>query len=170
MSPILEYVYQMTGIDAAYFLIGIMVIVLILLILVIVALCKLKKLNRKIDRFMRGKDAESMEDTILSCIEKNQEIDKMNQMLREDIIGLRKNQRITYQKMGMVKYNAFREMSGNLSYALALLDQKDNGFIINSVYAKEGGYSYIKEIVSGESSIELSEEEKAALDKAKSQS
>lgn len=168
MSPILEYVYQMTGIDAAYFLIGIMVIVLILLILVIVALCKLKKLNRKIDRFMRGKDAESMEDTILSCIEKNQEIDKMNQMLREDIIGLRKNQRITYQKMGMVKYNAFREMSGNLSYALALLDQKDNGFIINSVYAKEGGYSYIKEIVSGESSIELSEEEKAALDKAKS--
>ena len=61
-------------------------------------------------------------------------------------------------------------MSGNLSYALALLDQKDNGFIINSVYAKEGGYSYIKEIVSGESSIELSEEEKAALDKAKSQS
>ena len=52
MSPILEYVYQMTGIDAAYFLIGIMVIVLILLILVIVALCKLKKLNRKIDRFM----------------------------------------------------------------------------------------------------------------------
>lgn len=170
MSPILEYVYQMTGIDAAYFLIGTLVVVLILLILVIVALCKLKKLNRKIDRFMRGKDAESMEDTILSCIEKNQEIDKMNQMLREDIIGLRKNQRITYQKMGMVKYNAFREMSGNLSYTLALLDQKDNGFIINSVYAKEGGYSYIKEIVSGESSIELSEEEKAALDKAKSQS
>ena len=170
MSPILEYVYQMTGIDAAYFLIGTLVVVLILLILVIVALCKLKKLNRKIDRFMRGKDAESMEDTILSCIEKNQEIDKMNQMLREDIIGLRKNQRITYQKMSMVKYNAFREMSSNLSYALALLDQKDNGFIINSVYAKEGGYSYIKEIVSGESSIELSEEEKAALDKAKSQS
>ena len=170
MSPILEYVYQMTGIDAVYFLIGIAVLVLILLILVIVALCKLKKLHRKYDRFMRGKDAESMEDTILSCIEKNEQIDQMNQMLREDIIGLRKNQRITYQKMGMVKYNAFREMSGDLSYALALLDQKDSGFVINSVYAKEGGYSYIKEIVNGESSIQLSEEEQAALDKAKSQS
>lgn len=166
----LEYVYQMTGIDAAYILIGMAAVLLILLILIIVALCKLKKLNRKFDRFMRGKDAESLEDTILSCIEKNEQIDQMNQLLREDIIGLRKNQRITYQKMGMVKYNAFREMSGDLSYALALLDQEENGFIINSVYAKEGGYSYIKEIVKGESSILLSEEEKAALEKAKSQS
>ena len=170
MSPILEYVYQMTGIDTAYILIGIGVIELILLILVIIALCKLRKYHRKIDRFMRGKDAESLEETILSCIEKNEQVDQMNQMLREDIVGLRKNQRITYQKMGMVKYNAFREMSGDLSYALALLDQGDNGFIINSVYAKEGGYSYIKEIINGESSIQLSEEEQAALDKAKSQS
>lgn len=170
MSPMLEYVYQMTGIDAAYILIGLAVLVLILLILVIVSLCKLKKLHRKMDRFMRGKDAESMEDTILSCIEKNEQIDQMNQMLREDIIGLRKNQRITFQKMGMVKYNAFREMSGDLSYTLALLDQKDNGFVINSVYAKEGGYSYIKEIQNGVCAIQLSEEEQAALDKAKSQS
>ena len=170
MSPILEYVYQMTGIDTAYILIGIGIIELILLILVIVALCKLRKYQRKIYRFMRGKDAESLEETILSCIEKNEQVDQMNQMLREDIVGLRKNQRITYQKMGMVKYNAFREMSGDLSYALALLDQGDNGFIINSVYAKEGGYSYIKEIINGESSIQLSEEEQAALDKAKSQS
>lgn len=170
MSPMLEYVYQTTGIDAAYILIGMAAVLLILLILIIVALCKLKKLNRKFDRFMRGKDAESLEDTILSCIEKNEQIDQMNQLLREEIIGLRKNQRITYQKMGMVKYNAFREMSGDLSYALALLDQEENGFIINSVYAKEGGYSYIKEIVKGESSILLSEEEKAALEKAKSQS
>ena len=170
MSPMLEYVYQTTGIDATYILIGMAAVLLILLILTIVALCKLKKLNRKFDRFMRGKDAESLEDTILSCIEKNEQIDQMNQLLREDIIGLRKNQRITYQKMGMVKYNAFREMSGDLSYALALLDQEENGFIINSVYAKEGGYSYIKEIVKGESSILLSEEEKAALEKAKSQS
>ena len=170
MSPMLEYVYQTTGIDVAYILIGMAAVLLILLILIIVALCKLKKLNRKFDRFMRGKDAESLEDTILSCIEKNEQIDQMNQLLREDIIGHRKNQRITYQKMGMVKYNAFREMSGDLSYALALLDQEENGFIINSVYAKEGGYSYIKEIVKGESSILLSEEEKAALEKAKSQS
>lgn len=170
MSPMLEYVYQMTGIDTAYFLIGMAVLVLILFILMIITLCKLKKLRRRYERFMMGKDAESMEEIILSCIEKNEMIDQTNHQLREDIIKLRKNQRITYQKMGMVKYNAFREMSGDLSYTLALLNQENDGFIINSVYAKEGGYSYIKEITAGESAILLSEEEKAALEKAKSQS
>ena len=170
MSPILENVYQYTGIDTAYILIGILVLLLVFMILTIVSLCKLKKLHRQLDRFLRGKDAESLEDTILSCIEKTGKVDEMNQVLREDIGALRKNQRITYQKMGMVKYNAFREMSGDLSYALALLDQQDNGFLINSVYAKEGGYSYIKEVRGGECSIELSEEERKALNQAKSQS
>lgn len=169
MSPILEYVYQVTGIDTAYILAGMLLLLLILLILIMVALCKLKNLRRKLDRYMRGKDAESLEDTILSCIEKADKVDQMNQILREDIIGLRKNQKITFQKMGMVKYNAFREMSGDLSYALALLDQENNGFLINSVYGNEGGYSYIKEIKNGESEILLSEDEQKALEKAKSQ-
>ena len=74
---------------------------------------------------------------------------------------------MTYQKMGIVKYDAFREMSGELSYAVVLLDQEQNGFVINSVYANEGNYSYIKEIVKGESQIQLSEEEQKALNKAK---
>ena len=126
MSPILEYVYQVTGIDTAYILAGMLALILILLILIIATLCKLKKLRRKLDRYMRGKDAESLEETILSCIEKAEKVDQMNHILREDIIGLRKNQKITFQKMGMVKYNAFREMSGDLSFALALLDQENN--------------------------------------------
>lgn len=55
MSPILEYVYQVTGIDTAYILAGMLALILILLILIIVTLCKLKKLRRKLDRYMRGK-------------------------------------------------------------------------------------------------------------------
>jgi len=167
-SPILEMIYQYTGIDPAFFLLGLAVLVIVFVIISIIVLCKLKKLYRSYDRFMRGKDAESLEDTLMACIVKTEKVDEMNKKLLEDLITLRKNQRITYQKMGMVKYNAFREMSGDLSYALALLDQQDNGFIINSVYAKEGGYSYIKEIVNGESTILLSGEEQKALEKAKS--
>lgn len=168
-SPLLEAIYQSTGIDPAYLIFVLAFLIIVCIVILIVVLCKLKKLYRAYDRFMRGKDAESLENTLLSCIEKTEEVDKMNQMLREDIIGLRKNQRITYQKMGMVKYNAFREMSGDLSYTLALLDQRNNGFVMNSVYGKEGGYSYIKEIVNGECAILLSEEEQTALEKAKSQ-
>ena len=66
----------------------------------------------------------------------------------------------------MVKYDAFREMSGALSYSLALLDQKNDGILISSMYSREGCYNYIKEIVKGESYIELSEEEAESLDRA----
>ena len=157
------------GFDPAILIFGLTGLVVVLLILVISLIKKQNELYRKYDLFMRGKDAESLEDTLLSFLAKTEEVDKMNQILREDIIALRKNQRITYQKMGMVKYNAFREMSGDLSYAMVLLDQQNNGFVLNSVYAKEGGYSYIKEIINGESKIILSEEEQKALEKAKSQ-
>ncbi len=167
-SPILEYIYQYTGIDPAYMLLALLAFSLILMILIIVSLCKLKRLKKRLNTFMEGKDGESLEETLFSYMEKVQVADRVNQILQQDMAQLKRYQSMTYQKMGMVKYDAFREMSGELSYALALLDQDENGFIINSVYANEGSYSYIKEIIKGESQIHLSEEEQKALDKAKS--
>ena len=73
---------------------------------------------------------------------------------------------ITYQKQGIIKYDAFNEMGGKLSFAMALLDKNNNGFIINSIHSREGCYTYIKEIVKGESYILLGEEERQALEKA----
>ena len=57
-------------------------------------------------------------------------------------------------------------MGGNLSFALTLLDGDNNGFILNSMHSREGCYNYIKEIVKGESYIELSEEEAESLERA----
>ena len=68
--------------------------------------------------------------------------------------------------MGMVKYDAFNEMGGKLSFALALLDNRNNGFLINAMHSREGCYTYVKEIINGESYINLGEEEKKELDKA----
>lgn len=168
-SSILEYIYQYTGIDPAYYIIALAVILFLLIILIIVMLCKLKKTNKRLEAFLEGKDAKSLEDMLLSCMERSEHVDRMNQKIIQDMECLQRIQRMTYQKMGMVKYDAFREMSGELSYALVLLDQEENGFVINSVYANEGSYSYIKEIVKGESKILLSEEEEKALQKAKGQ-
>ena len=62
-----------------------------------------------------------------------------------------------------MKYDAFSQMGGQLSFSLALLDENDNGFILNSVHSTEGCYTYTKEIKHGECSIELGDEEKKAL-------
>ena len=68
--------------------------------------------------------------------------------------------------MGIVKYDAFNEMGGKLSFTITLLDGKDNGFILNSMHSRDGCYNYVKEIVNGQSYIELSEEEAESLEKA----
>ena len=69
----------------------------------------------------------------------------------------------TFQKVGIVKYDAFSQMGGQLSFCIALLDENDNGFIINSVHSTEGCYTYTKEIKNGECKITLGTEEAEAM-------
>ena len=63
-------------------------------------------------------------------------------------------------------YDAFKEMGGNLSFALCLLDDNNNGFILNTMHGRESSYTYIKEIENGTAYSTLGEEEKQALQKA----
>ena len=79
---------------------------------------------------------------------------------------LHKNIRRSFQKWGIIRYNAYGGMGGNLSFALAILNYDNSGFIFNSVHAKEGGFLYIKEVEEGSTSVELGAEEKLALEEA----
>lgn len=151
---------------AGYIAIGFAVLLVVTLILLIITLCKLKALRRRVDALTRGKDAESMEDTVLNYFEKIEALEDAEQKMHRDIREIKENLKITYQKTGLVKYDAFREMSGALSFSLALLDKENNGVLISSMYSREGCYSYAKDIVNGESKINLSEEEKEALKQA----
>lgn len=149
-----------------YITIALAVISLISIILLIITLCKLKGLRRRIDALTRGKDAESMEDTILNFFERIESLEDAEQKMHRDIREIKENLKITYQKTGLVKYDAFREMSGALSYSLALLDKENNGVLISSMYSREGCYTYAKDIVNGGCKINLSEEEQEALKQA----
>ena len=127
---------------------------------------KYTRLKASYTTFMRGKNGKTLEDSIF---EKFSELDNMVdtvQKNRKDIRELNKNVRANYQKVGIVKYDAFNEMGGKLSFAIALLDGKDSGFILNSMHSRDGCYNYVKEIVNGQSYIELSEEEAESLEKA----
>lgn len=141
-------------------------IVLILFILNIISLVKISKLKKKYKSFMEGKDAKSLEETIITRFRQVDDL-KVNQELQnKDIQALKANILKTYQKFGLVKYDAFNEMGGQLSFSLAMLDKKNNGFLLNTVHNREGSYTYVKEIFDGKSEINLSEEEGEALNKA----
>ena len=157
------------GFDLGYLLIGMTVTILLLLIfliLLIVQIRKTSKLKKRLDKFLTGKDGISLEQDIAGLYEDNKFLKANTEKNKKDIRTLYKNMESAYQKMGLVKYDAFNEMGGKLSFSLALLNRKNNGFIINAMHSREGCYTYIKEIIDGNSVIMLAEEEKEALEMA----
>lgn len=150
-------------IDIGYILLGVIVIIVVLLIVTIVQIVKTSKLNKKYNKFMQGKDAKSLEADIIKLYEDNHDIKSMTETNRQDIKKIYKNMELTFQKIGIVKYDAFQQMGGKLSFSLALLNEKNNGFILNSVHSSEGCYSYTKEIKNGQCEISLGNEEEKAL-------
>lgn len=154
------------NVDIGYILIGMAVIILILAILVMIQISNTSKLKKKYSKFMQGKDAKSLEKDIIGLYEDNKFIKASADKNKKDIRALYKRLESAFQKVGIIKYDAFHQMGGKLSFSLALLDENNNGFILNSVHSTEGCYSYTKEIRNGQSSISLGEEEKQALDMA----
>jgi len=143
-------------------------VMLLLFILLIVNMGKTKRIRKKYEAFMQGKNAESLEDTLVMRIQQVEELLEKEKQNTEKIQLISDALKNTFQKIGMVKYDAFHEMGGKLSFSLALLDQKNDGFIINAMHSREGCYTYIKEILNGNSIIVLAEEEKEALELAMS--
>lgn len=149
-------------------------IIMILMMIMIVILCvfqvknsfKMNRFMKKYKSFMKGKDGISLEKTILRNMNDIDMLMESSKNHMEQIKQLREVQVHTLNKTAIVKYDAFKEMGGKLSFALAMLDQENSGFVINAVHSREGCYTYIKEIVKGESYIILGEEEKEALRQA----
>ncbi|WP_026526254.1 DUF4446 family protein [Butyrivibrio sp. VCD2006] len=154
------------NIDIAYILIALLLIIIVLLIMVISQHKKINNIKDQISRFMKGRDAASLEDEIVALFEDNQIIKKATEKNQKDINRLYDRLASCFQKVGIIKYDAFNQMGGQLSYSIALLDEDNNGFLLNSVHSTDGCYSYSKEIKNGKCSLELGEEEQIALNEA----
>lgn len=167
-SNILNYV-GLSNLDPGIYVIAIAVLILLVLILLICTIKQGRELSlmkRRLKKFMSGRDAESLEEQIIELFEDNQYMKAASDKNKNDIIDINRRMRHCFQKIGIVKYDALNQMGGQLSYALALLDEEDNGYIINSVHGNEGCYSYTKVVKNGRSDIELGTEERKALESA----
>ena len=152
------------NLDIAYLFLILLIFIVVLFIIIILQMKKLNRLQKRISKFMTGKDAKSLEKDIVGLYEDNKFLKINVDKNKKDIRTLYKNMEHAFQKIGLIKYDAFQQMGGKLSFSLALLDENNNGFILNSVHSTEGCYTYTKEIKSGECAISLGEEEQQALD------
>ncbi len=145
---------------------GLFIAFFILIVLVIILFLRQNALNKRYRSFFRGKNGKNIEEAIRARIDEIDRLKENDVLLDQRLDLLEKHKAGAFQKCGIVKYDAFKEMGGKLSFAYAMLDEDNNGFLINSIHSREGCYTYIKEIIKGVSYIELSEEENEALNTA----
>lgn len=149
------------------FLFVLFVAVIILLILYIISLANLKRLRVSYSKFMNklgnGNNLEEMMKNYIKDVKnveaKNEEIISYCKIIDENI-------KRCSQKIGLVRYNAFKDTGSDLSFTLAILDDYNNGVVLNGIYARDSSNIYAKPIENGESKYILSNEEKEAINKA----
>ena len=154
------------GIDPAFIFIFMLILFIVLFILYVNVNVKYNRLKSSYQTFMKGKDGKTLEESMKDRFSEVDAVLKFTKQNRQDIRDINRKLETTYHKLGIVKYDAFNEMGGKLSFALAMLDGNDSGWVINAMHSREGCFTYVKEIVKGESYVELAEEEAEALDKA----
>ena len=154
------------GIDPAFIFLFMLILIVVLFVLYVNVSLKYDRLKNSYASFMRGKDGKNLEESILTKFSELDGIAKIIKQNRADVKEMYRRTEHCIQKCGIVKYDAFNEMGGKLSFALALLDSDNTGWIMNAMHSREGSYTYVKEILKGESYVELSEEEAEALDRA----
>ncbi len=157
---------QYLGVPTDYIVIALMALVLILLIVTIVMIVSTNKLKKRLNKFLKGKNARSLEETLIRRLNQVDEIQEQTEQNIRSIDSINKRMESAFQKFSLLKYDAFEENGGKMSTILVMLDEKDNGYILNIVHGREGSYTYTKEIIGGNSIVNLGAEEEEALDQA----
>lgn len=159
----MEKIYNI--LESNYFLIGIAVINILLLILYICNSSKLRKINKNYKTFMKKiGNGNNIDEMLKEYIEKVEEVDEKSKALNLYCNKLEENISLCIRKVGMVRYSAFRDTGSDLSFALALLNDNNDGVILNGIYSREMSNIYAKQVYSGKTNNKLSEEERRALE------
>ena len=124
------------------------------------------KAGKKIDILLEKGKIKDFKDIFLFQKKKHEELEEKVKEAFLKISKLEDISKTTIQKTSVVRFNPFNEMGGNQSFVIALLDNKNNGFVISSLFTNEGNRVYTKAIKDGKSNYKLSKEEKEAVDKA----
>lgn len=149
------------------FLIFITIVVALLIIGFILMIAKLFSINKKYKTFMKKiGNGNNIEEDLENYMYRVERVEKQHAEIRNLIDAIDASMENCIQKIGIVRYNAFKDTGSDLSFALALLDEKNNGVVLNGIYSREMSNIYAKPVENGKSKYTISEEEQEAIQKA----
>lgn len=144
------------------------VVNIILIITVIFTNIRFERFKNKNVEFMKKLgDGTNIEEMLKKYISSTDYVNQENALIKSNIKNIEKEMKTNLQKIGIVRYNAFDDVGSNLSFAVAILDDNDNGVVFNGIYARETSSVYAKPVINGTSEYPLSNEEKEAIKNAK---
>ncbi|OGE73972.1 MAG: hypothetical protein A3I07_04075 [Candidatus Doudnabacteria bacterium RIFCSPLOWO2_02_FULL_42_9] len=139
----------------------------LLLLAVIWLVIRVTKLNQVRKEFFSSGIKKDLEQIL---VEQNRSISIINKDIRQiekEIAQGQKDNTQNFQKIGFIRFNPFDDAGGNISFALALLNSHNDGFVLSSLHGRDGTRVYAKVVRSGLSESQLTEEEVEAIKKAK---
>ena len=139
-------IFDSIGIDPGIVIIVLLIVVLVLIGTTISSNMRLTRLERKYKMFMKGSDAQSLEKTFVRKFAQIDHLYETKEEHEQAIRTLAKHFKLLYSKYGVEKYDAFDDVGGKLSFALALLDKDNSGIILNAVHSRDNCFLYLKEI------------------------
>lgn len=142
----------------------ILIINIALIALYILNSIKLRKLRTNYSEFMTklGK-GNNIDEMLQKYVENVEEIKKENAEIERYCQKLDNDSKENLKKIGLVRYNAYKDTGSNLSFALTLLNEKDTGIVLNGIYGRDTSNIYAKPVVNGKSEYALSKEEEEAI-------
>lgn len=148
-------------------LIGFAILLIVLILGFLILFVRTSNLNRRYKEFMRKLgNGKNIEEDLENYIYRVEKVEKQNSELQLICKEIGNQMSGCIQKVGIVRYNAFKDTGSDLSFALALLDEDNTGVVMNGIYSREMSNIYAKPVEKGKSSYTISTEEKLAIDRA----
>lgn len=141
---------------------------ILLTAIVLLFIFRIKNLEDKYYSFIAKFDGNrSIEEVMNNYMKMVNNVNEDNKIIKANTLNIERQLNMCVQNIGLVRYNAFDDVGSELSFAIAMLDNEDNGFVINSIYGRTSSNVYAKTIENGTSKVTLSDEEIKAVNKAK---
>ncbi len=118
-------------------------------------------------KITKGADGKNLGNVLEGLINKEGELTKKLREVAENMIKQQNLELFHLQKQSLIRFNPFEDAGGDQSFVIALLDGRDNGFVISSLHARGSTRVYAKAVIAGKSQThQFSKEEKEAVEKA----
>ena len=149
-----------------YLIVGMIIIIILLFIMVIVLFKAVGRVESKYKRLMKGTSNKNLEEILLERLNSIDEAKEISEKALKECERLELKIKDCIQKVAIMRYKAFENVGSDLSFSIAMLDDKNDGVILTGIYGRQESTTYAKPIDKGISRYDLSEEELYVLNEA----